>query len=105
MTRQPEPRSVKKPRGLLTLDEPRQVLGLSVPTAARLAGVSVAAMYLAVARGEVESIRLCGRILVLSVPFMRRFGLNIEDKALAQAATSLKTTLAHQCQTCRYSSR
>jgi hypothetical protein len=62
------------PNRQLTLDEAQAVLGFSVPTAARLAGVSPSAMYLACERGEVASIRLCGRVLVLAVPFMRMFG-------------------------------
>lgn len=98
MTRHLEPKSVEKPCGLLTLDEARQVLAFSVPTAAKLAGVSTSAMYLACERGEVESTRLCGRILVLSVPFLRRFGLDVDDKALAAHASTLATMPAHQCQ-------
>jgi hypothetical protein len=66
-------------RRALTLEDARQVLAISVPLAARLAGVSDSAMYLACERGEVESIRLCGRILVLSAPFLRRFGLEADD--------------------------
>lgn len=74
-------KTVEKPCGLLTLDEALQVVALSVPTAAHLAGVSASAMYLACERGEVESTRLCGRVLVLAVPFFRRFGLDVDDKA------------------------
>ena len=90
-------RTVEKPTGLVTLDEAKNVLGFSVPVAARLAGVSPSAMYLACERGEVESIRLCGRILVKSVPFMRLFGLDVDDKALADPTASLFSGPAHEC--------
>lgn len=84
-----------------TLAEAQQVLGLSVPTAAKLAGVSPSAMYLAVERGEVASVRLCGRIIVKSVPFMRLFGLDVDDKALAGIADSLTSSPAQQLKSCR----
>ena len=83
---------------MLTLEEARRVLAFSVPTAANLAGVSTSAMYMACERGEVESVRLCGRILVLSVPFLRRFGLDGDDEALAAAGAGLGSPPAHQCQ-------
>jgi hypothetical protein len=100
MTHRRNATTVEKPAGLLTLDAARQVLAFSVPTAANLAGVSTSAMYLACERGEVESTRLCGRILVLSVPFLHRFGLDLDDKAMAAASSSLATKPAHQCQWC-----
>jgi len=84
-----------------TLAEAKQVLGLSVDVAAKLAGVSPSAMYLACERGEVESTRLCGRILVKSVPLMRLFGLDVDDKALAGIADSLTSSPAQQLKSCR----
>jgi len=83
-----------------TLAEAKQVLALSVPAAAKLAGVSTSAMYLACERGEVESTRLCGRILVKSVPFMRLFGLDVDSKVLAGIADSFTSSPAQQLKSC-----
>ena len=88
-----------------TLDEARQVLGLSVPAAAKQVGVSTSAMYLAVERGEVASTRLCGRILVQALPLCRQFGLGVDDKELADAASHLKSTSAHQSKFCQRQSK
>ena len=87
-------RTVEKPTGLLTLAEAKNVLGFSVPVAARLAGVSPSAMYSACERGEVESIRLCGRILIKGVLFMRLFGLDVDDKVLGAVSASFASTPA-----------
>ena len=101
MSQRREAQTANKPSRTLMLDEARQVLGLSVPTAARLAGVSKSAMYLACERGEVESTRMCGRILVKAVPFMRQFGLNVDDKVVAGPAFSLECAHAHESKSCR----
>jgi len=98
-------RTVEKACGLLTLDEARQRLGLSVRDAAHLAGLSSSAVYLACERGEIESTRLCGRILVLSVPFMRQFGLDVGDKVVADATSSLESKSASECKSCRKASK
>jgi hypothetical protein len=59
--------------------------GLSVPEAARRVGVSPSAMYQACATQEVESVRFCGRVLVLAVPLARRFGVDVAG-VVAEAA-------------------
>ena len=93
-------RTVEKPAGLMTRAEAMNVLAFSVPVAARLAGISPSAMYLACERGEVESTRMCGRILVKSVPFMRLFGLDVNDKVLAGVDDSLGSKPARECKSC-----
>jgi len=65
---------MSKRRDPATLAEAQQVLALSVPAAARLAGVSESQMYQSCARGETASTRRYGRVLVLAVPFLEAFG-------------------------------
>ena len=85
-----------------TLAEARQVLGLSVPAAARLAGVSEAKMYQAVATGEVESVRAFGRVLVCAVPFLALFGASSDvGNEVARARSSLDSRHARECESCR----
>lgn len=54
-----------------TEDEP-QTLTMSVPRAAKIAGIGRDQAYAAARRGDIPSIRLGGRLLVLSVPFMKK---------------------------------
>ena len=89
-----------------TLAEAQQVAAFSVSTAAMLAGTSVSAMYLACERGEVESTRLCGRILVKSVPFLAMFGVDSDAvNVVAEATSSLDPSGARQCTSRRKSSK
>lgn len=92
MTRRREPR---------TLAEAAQVLALSVPAAARLAGVSSSQMYQAAATGEVESVRAFGRVLVKAVPFLAMFGAASDvGSAVAASSSSLAPKPAHQSTSC-----
>jgi hypothetical protein len=52
-------------------------LALAVERAARLVGVSRSSMYAAVQRGDVETTRLNGRTVVLTVPLLQRMGIDI----------------------------
>jgi hypothetical protein len=52
-------------------------LALAVERAARLVGVSRSSMYAAVRRGDVETTRLNGRTVVLTVPLLQRMGIDI----------------------------
>lgn len=54
----------------------RLPLTLSVERAAGIVGVSRTAMYAAVRRGDFESIRVNGRVAVLTVPLLRRIGVD-----------------------------
>lgn len=97
MTRRSEP---------TTLAEAKHVLGLSVPAAAALAGVSQAKMYQAVATGEVESVRAFGRVLVCAVPFLAMFGASSDvGEELATRTASLESKGAHECKSCAKSSK
>lgn len=89
-----------------TLSEAQKVLGLSVPAAARLAGVSEAKMYQAVAAGKVESVRAFGRVLVCAVPFLAMFGAGSEvGNEVASVDSSLSGGGAHECKSCRKESK
>lgn len=52
-------------------------LALAVERAARLIGVSRSSMYAAVKRGDIETTRLNGRTVVLTVPLLQRMGVDI----------------------------
>ena len=52
-------------------------LALAVERAARLVGVSRSSMYAAVKRGDVETTRLNGRTVVLTVPLLQRMGIDV----------------------------
>lgn len=85
-----------------TLAEAAQVLALSVPAAAKLAGVSEAQMYQAAATGEVESVRAFGRVLVKAVPFLAMFGAASDvGSAVAASTSSLASSPAQQSKSCR----
>ena len=49
-------------------------LAITVLEAAAMSGLSRQAIYRLVDRGEIESTRLGGRILILFRPFKRKFG-------------------------------
>jgi len=48
------------------------------PTVAKAVGISRQAAYDAVARGEIESIRVGDRVLVLTAPLRRKLGLDLD---------------------------
>ncbi|GAB2837405.1 helix-turn-helix domain-containing protein [Microbacterium insulae] len=50
-------------------------VGLDVPEAAKIARIGVTTMWLAVNSGEVESVKLRGRVLIPTIPFLRKFGI------------------------------
>jgi hypothetical protein len=52
-------------------------LALRVEDAARLVGVGRSSMYAAVKRGEFATVRIAGRTVVLTVPLLRRLGLDV----------------------------
>jgi hypothetical protein len=52
-------------------------LALRVEDAARLVGVGRSSMYAAVKRGEFSTMRINGRTVVLTVPLLRRMGLEV----------------------------
>ena len=49
-------------------------LAITVLEAAAMSGLSRQAIYRLVSKGEIESTRLGGRILILFRPFKRKFG-------------------------------
>lgn len=53
-------------------------LTLGVERAARLVGIGRSSMYTAVKRGDFETIRLNGRTALLTLPLLRRMGLEVE---------------------------
>lgn len=53
-------------------------LTLGVERAARLLGVGRSSMYAAVKRGDIETMRLNGRTVVLTVPLLQRVGVPID---------------------------
>lgn len=57
-------------------DEPPPTLG--VERASRILGVGRSSMYAAVKRGDIETMRLTGRTVVLTVPLLQRVGVPIE---------------------------
>jgi len=52
-------------------------LTLGVERAARLVGIGRSSMYTAVKRGDFETIQLNGRTAVLTLPLLRRMGLEV----------------------------
>ena len=50
-------------------------VGLDVPEAAKIARVGVSTMWLAVNSGEIESVKLRGRVIIPTIPFLRKFGI------------------------------
>lgn len=50
-------------------------IGLDVPEAARIARIGVSTMWLAVNAGEIESVKLRGRVIIPTIPFLRLFGI------------------------------
>jgi hypothetical protein len=53
-------------------------LTLRVEDAARLVGVGRSSMYATVKRGEFSTMRINGRTVVLTVPLLRRIGLEVD---------------------------
>ena len=53
-------------------------LTLRVGDAARLVGVGRSSMYAAVQRGDFSALRINGRTVVLTVPLLRRMGLEVD---------------------------
>lgn len=64
--------------GRVTVDAlgERLPLTLSVERAAKIVGIGRTAMYTAVRRGDFRTIRLNGRLAVLTLPLLRRIGIN-----------------------------
>jgi len=60
-----------------TLDEARRVAAFSVPTASKLTGLSESQLYAGCANGSIPSVRVLGRILVCSAPFLALFGADV----------------------------
>lgn len=50
-------------------------VGLDVPEAARIARIGVNTLWLAVRAGEVHSIKVRGRVIIPTLPFLRMFGI------------------------------
>ena len=88
-----------------TVQEARLLAGISVPAGAHLSGVSESALYAAVQRGEVESVRLCGRILIKSAPFLALFGLEVDDETMEASSASVDSEGAHECKSCGWRSK
>ena len=84
-----------------TLAEARQVAALSVPTAARLIGVSPSKLYQAVATGQIPAVRVCGRVLICAPAFLAMFGVESEvGSVVASATSSLDPSGARECTSC-----
>lgn len=60
-------------------------LTLGVERAARLVGIGRSSMYLAVKRGDFETIHVNGRTAVLTLPLLRRMGLDVPNVELPGA--------------------
>ena len=58
-------------------------LTLGVERAARLVGVGRSSMYAAIKRGDIPTTSINGRTVVLTVPLLRRMGLEIETSVQA----------------------
>jgi len=58
----------------LALPDPLPVY-FYVPDAAKIAGIGLSTMWLAVNSGEIESVKLRGRVLIPTIPFLRMFGI------------------------------
>lgn len=50
-------------------------VGLDVRQAAKIADVGESTMWLAVRSGEIESVKLRGRVIIPTIPFLRLFGI------------------------------
>ena len=72
-------------------------LTLRVEKAARLVGLGRSSMYAAIKRGEFASMRIGGRIVVLTLPLLRRMGL---DAALVGDGDDEVRALAEGRETC-----
>lgn len=60
----------------LRLDLPDPLpIALSVNQATQIAGVALSTMWEAVRDGSVESIKIRGRVLIPTIPFLKRFGI------------------------------
>jgi len=57
-------------------------LTLGVERAARLVGIGRSSMYLAIKRADFETIQVNGRTAVLTLPLLRRMGLDVPDVEL-----------------------
>ena len=60
-----------------TLDEARRVAAFSVATAQKLTGLSASQIYAGCANGSIPSVRVLGRILICSAPFLALFGADV----------------------------
>jgi excisionase family DNA binding protein len=58
-------------------------LTLGVERAARLVGIGRSSMYAAVKRGDIPATRINGRIAMLTVPLLKRMGLETDATAWA----------------------
>jgi excisionase family DNA binding protein len=65
----------KLPSTVAVDDDPRRPITLSVAETARLLGVGESAVYSAVKRGEIASIRIGKLIRILRGPLLERLGL------------------------------
>lgn len=65
----------------------RLPLTLAVERAAKIVGVGRTAMYAAVRRGDFETIDLNGRLAVLTVPLLRRIGVELSFEETLSAQT------------------
>lgn len=70
-----DPQTVEKPSGLLTLDEARTRLGISIPQVAYLLGISESHAYSMAARGDIPCLRLAGRQVANVPALLQMFGL------------------------------
>lgn len=65
---------MSKRRDPQTLEEASGLLGLSIPAAARLIGISEAAAYESFKRGELPGRRIAGRCIVSAPELLAMFG-------------------------------
>jgi hypothetical protein len=94
--------TVTRRRDPETLAEASGLLGVSIPTAARLIGISTAAAYEAFKRGELPGKRIAGRCIVSAPQLLAMFGVDSDvGNAVAEATSSLVSKPAHECKSCR----
>ena len=97
MSRRPEPQ---------TLAEASDLLGVSIPTTARLLGISEAAAYASFARGELPGRRIAGRCLVSAPALLAMFdAVSHANNVVADATSSLDSKGAHKCKSRRRESK
>lgn len=95
-----------RPREPKTLADASKVLGLSVPAAARLIGISTASAYESFKRGELPGRRIAGRCIVSAPELLAMFGVDSDvGNEVADVAAGLGSSTAHECKSCQKKSK